>query len=1472
MSAWRLMTRRLTRTVTAGAAMVAIALPAVALSAGPASAAGGPTITSVYNRYSTFTGTAIPGSQAEIWQNGQVAELYVTGSGFAHDGGPVSASTTAPGVTVLNVIEDSSTFARVWVATSPPPASQPSPGFYSFSITDDNGTASLANALGVNAASTITASSPTSVAANTNVFVTLTGTLLEANGEGGSTCNSYPYEGIALFDSSGTFVACLAETNDSSNAEVVNFDAQSLGLTAGTYYVVELGSVGTEGDGGLTSNPFPIQVTAPAITGVQPTAGLTVSATQTLTETVIITGNGFLPGATVSLINNTSVTETPVIGATTVTPTQITVVVTVPQNASFTPGVATVQVVNPGGFTIDSAPGALGIGEPGTQPSLSPSLQCNCNNDLQFGVAGSVFPSATSFPVTVGTTANFTSTVGPSFTGKVSAVNGGALEVDATPPRYATATLSSATLAAATSLPLSSTAGITSGTQLLVIDGTHTEQLKAGTPSGGSVPVPATLFAHAAGVTVEWSLPNTLYTMTINNGTYTEGASFTVEANSSSLSNELPNGFNIAPYLNGTIPVQYGGKFSFIANLPGFGFSSSSTAALVNNTTGAPAAGGTATVKALSGDQGLVTVTMPSSVPGTATLTASNDGGCTSSCQYLSDGIHFVNTDGTSGQSGDPVGMPTGEFKAAFLASTFPGSLAAGSSITAATGGPSQTFTIASIATSTNTATAAVDVVTFTTSATFNIPTNATWTAGVTSTNPELLLDLELFNGSGGAQYFGLSHNSTLGTSPFIDLFDSLTINSVVDASNSTSVEGQGAQSYVYVSFTDLAYTATGPSDFAPTSADCQDWTVSSSNTSVTFGSAVDCGASAPNVFWLEVPITVAGNATVSGNVPISIQGGIYGGATSGTSPVFGIVAGPTITSVTSLGTLTPGESGTFTVQGTDLLNATVSFNGPAPATDTDGLYTSGPCTSSATQITCLLVVGNGTAPGSYTVTVTAADNNGEATSTTSVVTVVAPSVTAITPTVVPFGYTGTFTATLNGWGTLTPTVVSTLGCYVNIYNPDGSVRYVDWTWCDLTYLSATQVTVTHGTLNPIFGVGDTAVFTIGNDSVGWADSPSVLLTSTAHTDEFNNPVVAGTTASVELSGANFNPGTTVTSGDASITINSFKINSPEDATVNVTVAAGTSQGCHTVLVGVSDSYSNTCLYVIAGPTITMVNGVKVAGAAGGAPYSNLNGSKDTLVITGTNFAIGATVSASSNIGTFGTAVASNCDVTNFDLCTTLTVPVTWISFTGASTVTGSLTVTNPPGWGAATASNEIVLTPAPTVTGTYYVPTFSTNIQYPVTGTGFQQGLKATSSNAAYSVIVANVTPTVVTLLVSTTSAATSGTSSNITFTNPDGGTVTWVLNGGPAPLPALKVSQVFGRPAHIGKSTVFQINGSNLASATVTVTHKGGGVSVTLLSNSNTSIKVRVTVKKGTKVGTALLHITNANGHANVAFSIKK
>ena len=202
-------------------------------------------------------------------------------------------------------------------------------------------------------------------------------------------------------------------------------------------------------------------------------------------------------------------------------------------------------------------------------------------------------------------------------------------------------------------------------------------------------------------------------------------------------------------------------------------------------------------------------------------------------------------------------------------------------------------------------------------------------------------------------------------------------------------------------------------------------------------------------------------------------------------------------------------------------------------------------------------------------------------------------------------------------------------------------------------------------------------------------------------------------------------------------------------------------------------------------------------------------------------------------------------------------------AITGTTAVGLTLTFVNPDG---GTATQAFSVNPQPTVTGTYYVPTFSTNYEVAVAGTGFESGITATSSNSAFSVLVAGVnsTGTVVTLLVTTTSAATTGTSSNITLTNLDGSTVTFALNGGSAPVPpkpvVFKVFRVYG-VAWVGKTVTIKISGTGFY-AQPKVTSNVAGVKAIVSGDTGTMLTVRVSAAANSPLGVHTFTVRLANG----------
>jgi len=160
-------------------------------------------------------------------------------------------------------------------------------------------------------------------------------------------------------------------------------------------------------------------------------------------------------------------------------------------------------------------------------------------------------------------------------------------------------------------------------------------------------------------------------------------------------------------------------------------------------------------------------------------------------------------------------------------------------------------------------------------------------------------------------------------------------------------------------------------------------------------------------------------------------------------------------------------------------------------------------------------------------------------------------------------------------------------------------------------------------------------------------------------------------------------------------------------------------------------------------------------------------------------------------------------------------------------------------------------------VTGTYYVPTFTTNAEVTVNGSGFESGITASSANPDYTVLAVASTPTTVTLLVTTDSNATSGTSSTITLTNPDGGSGTFPLNGGPNPntvTPAPKATHVNG-VVHTGKTTTVTISGTHFYGQPK-ITSNAKGTTVHVVKDSGKLLTLKVATKSTTPEGYSHIH----------------
>jgi hypothetical protein len=123
----------------------------------------------------------------------------------------------------------------------------------------------------------------------------------------------------------------------------------------------------------------------------------------------------------------------------------------------------------------------------------------------------------------------------------------------------------------------------------------------------------------------------------------------------------------------------------------------------------------------------------------------------------------------------------------------------------------------------------------------------------------------------------------------------------------------------------------------------------------------------------------------------------------------------------------------------------------------------------------------------------------------------------------------------------------------------------------------------------------------------------------------------------------------------------------------------------------------------------------------------------------------------------------------------------------------------------------------------------------------------------------------------VTTDSNATSGTSSTITLTNPDGGSGTFPLNGGPNPntvTPAPKATHVNG-VVHTGKTTTVTISGTHFYGQPK-ITSNAKGTTVHVVKDSGKLLTLKVATKSTTPKGIHTFIIRFANGEqTNVKYN---
>ncbi len=1383
MNTLRRISRPLVKTFAVGAVMVAAALPAMALSGTANAATTAPTI--VCTNATTAASPTCASGYAIVGQ-GFSGNFVAEGTNFAFDqavGGAVSVTTTAPGVTFTNVAETSTSVLTANISTT----SATTPGFYPVTLNDDNGTVTFAVGLGVdNGPQVATVAGNTGTVGSADSTVSVTGTFLN-----NSTVSVEPV--------AGSTAPSIASTTLSNSGTTLSFNVhQPTGTTPGAYTIL-ITSTWPTGALGQTTTSYTVSgaPTTVSITGVTPNE-LNFPVTNPSTQTVTISGTGFELGAVLTITPVPANAGVTVANTTFVNSTTMTAQITVnPTPTTMTE--LTVSVVNPDASHV-SGTGLIGVGEPATNTTAGPAAPVApalgaVSGFLAPGTASVIQVQGTStFPITTGSTVGVkqagVTNVSESLVGSVTSVdatNTATLLVKV--PRYATSTTTAAIAAAATSFTVTDASGVINGaTTATIIDGASTEQL-AGTLAGNVFTVTTTggaRFAHVSGVTVEFPFPASVggvtNTLTINNGTNTETSTpvLVEEGTPTNPVTAYPFHNYSASGTGANLLTLDPGTYSISAYLPGFGFTTGAAVSFQSFTNANPgvadADGVTGTIAVVNGNVATLNVTVPKVRSG--------------------DTLDHLTVGASPGQNAITLNSVVNNSVAG------PPNILVGDSITIEPDAfylTPETVTVTSV----NSGTGVVGI----TPALADSHTGGAAGVGaeiVDNSDPQSINDrvqATILNGAGGVEvdptFFGFTTGGAISSTQLATANATAGLPGVAPFGSSNAV-GAGASGVTINLTLSQATDGSAPAD----------WTGSSTNPAVTFGAITnDTGTN------ITTTINVKAGTAATASVPISFTDGLetYAGTIA-------ILAGPTISSVTAVGNLTAGSVGfTVGVTGTNFVvgngttpNMSCVASDPAVTCTVDATVTDSTTTATVT-LTPTPTMLNGTDSitlidsGTVNVGAGAANvpNFGAATLAGALTVSGQPTVTSISPTVIPAGTVPTLTAT----GTLFATSGTEVCTYV-VTTPLG-VSAAPAT-CTATQVSATSATIA-GYSNSI-APGDTVVFTFGTVASGEASTPAVTVQSDPVTTYIvtgsvlsnfyktpaatNEDVAAGSTAvPFHIIGTGFLAAATVTlaSTTAGGTAGTAAVTSvtPNGIFGTLTIPATATVGGESATVTNANGGATTFANLF---NVTAAPGIVTPSAA--APKAVLDGTATSITITGSGFVTGAVVTgAVAGVDTFGPAVVSQSTnpldkCTGFtatpgtlDTCDTITVPITPVSYSGSTPILDGLVVTNPVGGGSVTLQNDVTVNPVPAVTGTYYVPTFTTNAEITINGTGFETGIKASSANPDYTVLAVASTPTTVTLLVTTDSNATSGTSSTITLTNPDGGSGTFPLNGGPNP-----------------------------------------------------------------------------------------
>jgi urease gamma subunit len=488
--------------------------------------------------------------------------------------------------------------------------------------------------------------------------------------------------------------------------------------------------------------------------------------------------------------------------------------------------------------------------------------------------------------------------------------------------------------------------------------------------------------------------------------------------------------------------------------------------------------------------------------------------------------------------------------------------------------------------------------------------------------------------------------------------------------------------------------------------------------------------------------ITIESGAA-TGKRTITITNGDAGVGTSG--EIFTVNAKPTVSSASPSSRGQGAAGQTIKITGTGFSSGTslaASFSGT-------GITVNSTSFVSATEVTANITVEPGAATGKRTITIT----NGDAGVGTSgeIFTVNAkPTVTSATPS-------------SRGQGAASQTIKITGTGFVNGASLAASFSGTGITVNSTSFVSSTEVTANITVESGAAATKRTITVTNGDAGVGTSGEIFTVTAGPTVASATPNNGNLGGAENVTIKGNNFVSGATSSFGTG-ITVNSTTFVSTTELTAKVTIEAGAATGARTVTVTNPDAGAGSlasAFTVNGSPTVTSTS-----------PSSRGQGATNqTVKITGTNFESGAGLAATFS----GTGITVNS--TTFVSSTEVTANITIA--TGATTGAREVTVTNPDTTKASLAS-AFTVNAGPTITSPTEAAPAKTGhngeVSVTITGSNFVATPTITLSNIEFSVVGEVKFNSATSLTVKIKESGGSSAKSDLTVTNPDGGSVTCV------------------------------------------------------------------------------------------------